>query len=407
MKSGIVPLFRPMGLIENTSNFSSVNRLALANCMDVTFLLGEAIAANGGKISFDQFMDISMFAPGRGYYDSINRIFGDGGDFTTAPEISPFFGQCIARQIIQVMATMGQTNILEIGAGSGILAQTILTELEKYNHLPQNYYIYDISPTLRKRQFSRLRDNVPDLLDKLVWLDGIPENFNGIIIANEVLDAMPVHRVVFHQNKDHAETYVTVKNGSLVLEDGPLSSIELKNEMDKIMELRPDIKDGYRSEINLGVKQWAGQISKSLQKGMAILIDYGFTRREYYQPINYQGNLMCYFQHQAHDDPLLYPGIQDVTCHVDFSLVAESFAEQGLRVAGYTSQDFFLAGCGLESLYMEFDTTDEERLMIETQGLEKLIMPNAMGETFKVIGLTKGIDEDLIGFSVSNKLDYL
>jgi len=396
-----------MGTIKNTKNFPPVDSWVLANSREVTLLLTQAIGRHGGRIRFDQFMDIAMFAPGRGYYDSVNRIFGDDGDFTTAPEISSFFGQCIARQILQLMEKMGQTNILEFGAGSGILAQTILTELEKYDRLPETYFIYDISPTLRERQYARLKDNVPHLIDKLVWLNDIPEHFNGVILANEVLDAMPVHRVVFRRNLRHEETYVTIKNGKLVLEDGPLSSMEIKREMDKIMQLWPSIKDGYRSEINLGVKPWIARISQTLGKGLVLLIDYGFTRREYYKPIYYQGNLMCYFQHRVHDDPLLYPGIQDVTCHVDFSLVAGAFQDQGVNVAGYTNQGFFLAGCGLEDLYQELDKSDEEKFIDKTHCLEQLIMPNAMGETFKVIALTKGFNEDLIGFSVSNLQDRL
>ena len=384
-----------------------VDRLALANCLDVTSLLREAVNEQGGRITFDQFMEIVMFSPGRGYYDSINHIFGDKGDFTTAPEISPLFGQCIARQVIQVMQRMGQTNILEFGAGSGILAQTILSELEKSAQLPEKYYIYDISPSLRKRQAARLKENLPHLADRLVWLESIPEDFDGIIIANEVLDAMPVHKVVFRRGRPHQETYVSIRNGQLVLEDGPLSSLELKEEMDRILQKCPDLEDGYRSEINLGLKSWIARISQALNRGMVLLIDYGFTRREYYQPANYQGNLMCYFQHQAHDDPLRYPGIQDVTCHVDFSLVAEAFQQQGLTVAGYTTQGFFLAGCGLESMYYELDTSDEEKYLQFTHGLEQLIMPNAMGEMFKVIGLTKGVGDKLIGFSAANEKDKL
>jgi len=398
-------LSHPMGSVENSSNSLLIDRMVLANCREVILLVAQAIDRHGGRINFDQFMDLVMFAPGRGYYDSINRIFGDSsdsGDFTTAPEISPFFGQCIAQQIFQVMASTGQTNILEFGAGSGILAQTILMELEKYNRLPHTYYIYDVSPSLRKRQFTRLNKNLPNLIDRLVWLDNIPEHFNGIIIANEVLDAMPVHRVVFRRNRQHEETYVTFKNGKLILEDGPLSSIELQDEMEKIMRMWPDIEDGYRSEINLGIKHWISHVSQVLDKGLVLLIDYGFTRREYYQPVNFQGNLMCYIQHQAHNDFLLYPGIQDVTCHVDFSLVAETFQAHGLNIAGYTNQGFFLAGCGLDALYQALDTSNEEKFIKETRCLEQLIMPNAMGETFKVIGITKGINDDLIGFSVSN-----
>lgn len=396
-----------MGATKNSTGTPLINSLALANSRDVTLLLTQAIARHGGRINFRQFMDIVMFAPGRGYYDSINRIFGDNGDFTTAPEISPLFGQCIAHQILQIMASMGQTSILEFGAGSGILAQTILMELEKHDCLPQNYYIYDVSPSLRKRQFTRLKNNVPNLIDKLVWLDDIPEHFNGIIIANEVLDAMPVHKVVFRRDQQHEETYVTLKNGKLMQEEGPLSSIELQNEMKKIIRMWPNIEDGYRSEVNLGVKHWISRVSQSLQQGLVLLIDYGFTRKEYYQPIHHQGNLMCYFQHRAHDDFLLYPGIQDVTCHVDFSLVAEAFQDNGLNVAGYTNQGFFLAGCGLDALYQALDTSDEEKSINEIHCIEQLIMPNAMGETFKVIGLTKGLNEELIGFSVSNLKDKL
>lgn len=396
-----------MSVTENTNSFPSVDSVALANNREVINLLKQAIAKHGGRIRFDQFMEIAMFAPGLGYYDSVNRIFGDEGDFITAPEISAFFGKCLARQIQQLMTSMGQTNILEFGAGSGILAQTILKELDKTKQLPDTYYIYDISPTLRGRQFGRLKRNVPHLLDRVEWLSDIPENFNGMIIANEVLDAMPVHRVVFYKDGNHEETYITLKDGKLVLEDGPLSSIEIKNEMDKIMRLRPDIKDGYRSEINLVVKDWVERVSKMLGQGLILLIDYGCTRKEYYQPVNHMGKLVCYFQHHTHGDPLLYPGIQDVTSHVDFSLVADAFQKQGLKVAGYTNQSFFLAGCGLESLYQELDSSDEKKYAEESRCMARLIMPEAMGEIFKAIAITKGIDEDLIGFSVSNQQDTL
>ena len=396
-----------MSVSENQNKFPPLDSAALANRKEVILLLKQAIAENGSRIRFDQFMEIAMFSPGHGYYDSMNKIFGDEGDFTTAPEISSFFGKCIAQQVRQLMADMGPIDLLEFGAGSGILAQTILMELEKYDSLPQNYYIYDISPSLRGRQFTHLKKHVPHLLDKLEWLNDIPEKFNGMIIANEVLDAMPVHRVVFRENGKHEETYVTLKDDQLVFEDGPLSSIEIQKEMDNIMQLCPDIKDGYRSEINLAVKDWAAQVSQSLGKGLVLLIDYGCMRVEYYQPIHHQGKLMCYFQHKAHDEPLLYPGIQDVTCHVDFSLVADTFEEQGLNVAGYTSQAFFLAGCGLEKLYQQLDSSDEKKFIEESRNLERLIMPDSMGETFKVIGLTKEINEDLIGFSVSDQKDSL
>lgn len=396
-----------MSVTENTNSFPPVSSVALANNREVINLLKQAIAKHGGRIRFDQFMEIAMFAPGFGYYDSVNRIFGDDGDFITAPEISSFFGKCLARQVHQLMGVMGHTNILEFGAGSGILAQTILTELEKLGQLPDTYYIYDISPTLRGRQFGKLKRNIPHLLDRVEWLSDIPQDFNGIIIANEVLDAMPVHRVVFQQNGNHKETYITLKDGKLVQEDGPVSSIEIKNEMDSIMHLRPDIKDGYRSEINLVVKDWVARVSKMLGQGVVFLIDYGCTRTEYYEPVNSEGKLICYFQHHPHGDPLLYPGIQDVTSHVDFSLVADAFQKQGLNVAGYTNQSFFLAGCGLESLYQELDSSDEKKLDEESRSLERLIMPNAMGEIFKAIAIAKDIDVDLIGFSVSNQKDSL
>ncbi len=396
-----------MGAANNSEDLPPIDRLALANSLEVTALLTQAMAKHGGHITFDEFMHIAMFAPGRGYYDSMNRIFGDGGDFTTAPEISPLFGQCIAQQIMQIMEHMGQTDVLEFGAGSGILAETILLELDKHERLPQTYYIHDISPSLRKRQFTRLQTNIPQLLHKVEWLNDIPTRFDGIMLGNEVLDALPVHRVIFRRNRRYTEIYVTEKNGRLVLEEGPLSSVELQHEMDRITQLWPDIADGYQSEINLGVKRWVAQVSQALGKGMILLIDYGFTRKEYYQPSNHKGNLMCYFQHHAHSNTMLYPGVQDVTCHVNFSLVAEAFQDQGLNIAGYTNQGFFLAGCGLEALYQQQDTQDEEKFLRLTRGIEQLIMPTAMGETFKVIGVTKNITQDTIGFSVSNLKDWL
>lgn len=396
-----------MAVTEKTSKLPRISETALANTQEVIRLLARAIARAGGRITFARFMDIAMFAPGHGYYDSANHIFGDDGDFTTAPELSPLFGQCIAQQICQVMKETGPTNVLEFGAGSGVLAQNILMELERQNSLPEHYYIYDISPSLRQRQQARLQQNLPHLINRLSWLSDIPESFNGVIVANEVLDAMPVHKVVFHSRTPHTETWVTLDDDRLVLTDDSLSSDELAKEMDRINQLWPDIEDGYRSEINLQVKQWAAQISQMLGKGLVLLIDYGFSRREYYQPINHMGNLMCYLQHHPHDDPLLYPGIQDVTCHVDFSLVAESFQSCGLEVAGYTEQGFFLAGCGLEELYQRIEIRDDEHLVEVNRGLEQIIMPHAMGESFKVIGLTKGLDMELIGFSVVNNKDKL
>lgn len=381
--------------------------IAHSNSVQIDSLIRKAIKDSGGKISLEKFMEIALYEPELGYYVSVNRIFGEGGDFVTAPELSPVFSHCIARQIAQVFHLLPQEkNILEFGAGSGVLALECLRELERLDCLPDRYYIYDISPALRERQYIKLQASIPHLVDRVTWLEEFPQTFNGCIIANEVLDAMPVHRVKFRPDEQDQEVVIELKDDQFQWTAGELSP-ELKQQIKKIRETVPDIADGYESEINLRAQAWIKSLSEIMQSGLVIAIDYGYSRKEYFQPTRYEGTLMCHYQHLAHGNPLLYPGIQDITSHVDFTDIAETAYDAGFDILGYTSQAFFLAGCGLESMYNDLDADDMQKFLAITQPIKQLVMPNEMGELFKVIGLGKNIDEPLIGFSALNQLAHL
>ena len=375
----------------------------IAHSARLAELIIDEIEQQGGKIPFIRYMELILHAPGLGYYSAGAHKIGAAGDFITAPEISPLFSQCVARQCQQVMAGNDGMDILEVGAGSGAMACEILRELEKLDSLPAHYYILDLSADLRARQRTHLQRELPQLMDRVLWLDALPENgFKGVVLANELLDAMPVHLVRFDP-ENLVERYVGWDGERLTWCDGPLSEARLAVAAAHIInECGADEFDNeYVSEINLAAADWVRSIASILEQGLVLLIDYGFPRREYYIPERKEGTVMCHYRHQAHSDPLILPGLQDVTAHVDFTAVAESADEAGLDVAGYTTQAHFLLGTGLMALLAEAaeKTTHEQQLM-QAQAVKTLTMPQEMGELFKVIALTKDIEQGLIGFSM-------
>jgi len=363
----------------------------------------DEIAEHGGKIPFARYMELILHAPGLGYYSAGAHKIGAAGDFITAPEISPLFSQCVARQCQQVMADKSGMDILEVGAGSGAMAGEILRELEKLNSLPAHYYILDLSADLRERQRSHLQQAVPHLMDRVIWLDALPAaGFKGVVLANELLDAMPVHLVRFDP-KQPTERYVGWNGERLIWCDGEMTSPRLAEAAAHIMnECGVDEFDGeYISEINLAAADWVSSVAAMLEEGLVLLIDYGFPRREYYMPERKTGTVMCHYRHQAHSDPLILPGLQDVTAHVDFTAVAESAVASGLEVAGYTTQAHFLLSSGLMELLAESaEQSTHEQQVMQAQAIKTLTMPHEMGELFKVIALTKAVAPGLIGFSM-------
>ncbi|MFM9912613.1 MAG: class I SAM-dependent methyltransferase [Methylophilaceae bacterium] len=365
--------------------------LALAHSQQLTAFINDEIRATGAWLSFARFMELALYAPGLGYYSAGLEKFGEGGDFVTAPEISPLFGRTLARQIAEILAETGG-DILELGAGSGKLAATLLLELEQVGCLPEHYFILEVSAGLQQRQKAQ---HLPShLAQKLVWLDALPASFNGVILGNEVLDALPVH-LVFQGEGQLFERGVTVENGQLVWQDKPLIAGALF-EAARALNLPPQ----YLTEINLAASGLVSSLADCLQHGLMLWLDYGFPRSEYSHPQRDAGTLMCHYRHHAHADPLINLGLQDITAHVDFSAVAKS---SDLELLGYTTQAQFLINCGITDLLAETSPEDVAAYMPQVAAVQKLLSPAEMGELFKVIALGKNINMPLMGFAQGDK----
>ena len=357
------------------------------------------IEAHQGWISFERYMEMALYEPGLGYYSAGSRKLGGAGDFVTAPEISPLFSRCVANQCAQVLTSLGGGEILEFGAGSGTMAVDVLLELERLQQLPTRYCILEVSADLRERQQTTVMERVPHLEERVHWLDALPATFEGVMLANEVLDAMPVERFRMRANDVNA-LGVTWQLGRLdwseVRASKPLANAVRTVER----ELGFAFPDRYTSEINTRLPAWISSIATTLQRGVALLIDYGLPRRDYYRLDRNEGTLLCHFRHRFHDEPLINVGLQDIGAWVDFTAVADAAATAGLHVAGYCTQSHFLMGAGIERYLNVLASADlPARMQVARQAMV-LTLPNEMGERFKVIGLSRGLDEPLIGFSV-------
>jgi len=364
-----------------------------------------AIDLSAGGLPFDHFMEMALYGPGLGYYVGGSRKFGEAGDFITAPEVSPLFAQCLTRQTKPVLETLGRGDILEFGAGSGILAADLLAELERLDALPGHYSILEISPELQARQRETLAQRVPHLLDRVEWLEGMPMGFNGLVIANELLDAMAVSRFRINGGEIE-ECFVVYDEAGLKERFGPVTTPGLLAAVEALREAY-ELTDGYVSEINLRQASWLQALSETMGRGVVLLIDYGYCGREYYHPQRSRGTLMCHYRHRAHADPFRWIGLQDITSHVDFTAAARSALEAGFHLGGYTTQAHFLIGNGLDTLLAESDPHDLTRHMALVQGVKRLTLPSEMGERFKVLGLLKGIELNLQGFALRDFCERL
>jgi len=357
------------------------------------------IAASGGWISFARYMELALYAPGLGYYSAGARKLGKAGDFVTAPEISPLFGQTLARQVHQILRA-GFDEVLEVGAGSGALAATLLDELDSYEAAPRNYFILELSADLRERSRDTLAARVPHLLERVAWLNRLPPAFSGIVLGNEVLDAMPVS-VVRVQGGRLEEGGVGERGGRLDW-SWRVASGEL------VDAARPlGLAEGFRTEIHLAARGFIRSLAGILEKGVALFVDYGFPQREYYHPQRSAGTLMCHYRHHAHADPFFLPGLQDITSHVDFSAVAAAARDGGLETAGYTSQAQFLVNCGITDVMSRTPAEDGARFLPLANQANRLMSPAEMGELFKVIALRRGFAGALQGFSEGDRRSAL
>lgn len=353
--------------------------------------------ARAGPIPFTRFMELALYAPGLGYYAGGKHKFGADGDFITAPESFPLFGGCLARTVHEILEQLGDGDILEVGAGSGKLAAAILNGLAALGMRLPVYYILELSGDLRARQALTIRQLAPLHVDRVCWLERLPEpGFRGLVLANELLDAMPVER--FKIGTDGAmRLAVTWADGRFAWAEQPAPASVV--ERIAPLNLAPD----YVSEIGFAAEAWVRSIGESVDAGAILIIDYGFPRAEFYHSDRAAGTLMCHYRHRAHSDPLILAGLQDITAHVDFTAVADAGAEVGLALMGYTSQAAFLIGSGLEELARNSDPDHARAHLALTEQVKKLTLPHEMGELYKVCALGRGIRGDIRAFAVQDR----
>ena len=363
------------------------------------YIAAEITAA--GWMSFERFMDLALYAPGLGYYSAGAHKLGAGGDFTTAPEVSRLFGACVARQCAEVLRELPGGSILEIGAGSGRLAADILLRLEKLGALPDCYWILEISADLRDRQRRHIAQRLPHLQGRVRWLDQPPEeSFDGVVLANEVLDALPVSRFRWHPDRVE-ELGVVIDQRRFAWASRPASAAVLKA-CQRLWKSGGAWDDGYVSEYCPRLVPWTHSVTRPLRTGAALWLDYGLPRPQYYLPERHEGTLLCHFQHRAHGDPFLYPGLQDITAWVDFTELAEGARAAGFTLAGFTTQSFFLAGLGVDQEMQTIADGDANRFARLANEARQLMLPGEMGERFKAMAWLRGLDLPLSGFALQD-----
>jgi SAM-dependent MidA family methyltransferase len=360
----------------------------------------EVIGAAGGWIPFSRFMHLALYEPGLGYYSAGARKLGAAGDFVTAPEVAPVFSRCLAVQCAEVLRALGPASVLlELGAGSGVMAADLLRELDRREALPAEYWILEVSADLRARQRETLAAAVPAFLDRVRWLDSLPESFEGIIVANEVLDALVVERFAIRGAQVNA-VGVAEQMGRLEWSETRANAALIEAVRSIESDIGGRLPNGYVSEVGANLPAWLHALAERLTRGVMLFVDYGLPRREYYSGERTDGTLICHFRHRFHDDPFARLGLQDITAWVDFTAVAEAAQASGMDVAGFTTQAHFLIACGIGEFVADVAHIDvAERVNLSRQVMV-LTLPAEMGERFKVIGLAKGYDAPLLGFAV-------
>jgi len=358
------------------------------------------ISKSGGLIPFSRFMDLALYSVPYGYYVSTSRKFGEHGDFVTAPELGDLFAKCLARQIVQILDKLSDAGILEVGAGSGILAAQLLAALAESGKLPPTYSILEVSASLEQRQRKTLQARAPQYMGCVQWLTELPHDFTGVIVANEVVDALPVERFRICGGQVQG-IGVGWENGKFVDKTYAID----EPGWDAIREV--GLADHYQSEVGLQGQAWMRTLAGCLRSGLLIIIDYGYTAAEYYHPQRSGGTLMCHYRHHAHADPYTHLGIQDITAHVDFTALARCACESGLSLLGYSNQASFLLSLGiLDVIESDMQLTGSDSMLLGQQ-VKRLTLPSDMGELFKVLAVGTGIDGPLDGFRLTDHRNRL
>lgn len=369
---------------------------AQAHSAHVREVIQETIIAAGGNIPFWKFMELALYAPGLGYYSAGAHKFGPGGDFTTAPERSPLFSACVAEAIGPVLRQAGKGAVLlELGGGSGAFAQACLEALQRRDMLPAGYAILEPSADLRQRQRERLQALLtPELFARVEWLDGpIQTQWNGVLFANEVIDALPVPRFVMRNGEPMEECVALDGDGRFVVVEQPADGM-LQAAVRNLQQRLPEpLADGYRSEVLAQLPYWMQAVVGGMENGALLFIDYGYARGEYYQPDRSDGTLRAFRQHHVSNDVLAWPGLQDITASVDFTAMAEAGVLAGFEFSGYCSQSSFLLGNGLQT---QLETAEAQADAVAQHNLRQqvkaLTLPSEMGERFQAIGFQRGVD---------------
>ena len=385
------------------------DREALAVSQELSTRIAAEIARHGGWLSFARYMEMALYEPGLGYYSNPGQVFGAAGDFVTAPELTPLFGATLARQVSPwlkdpALAGSGQV-VLEVGGGSGMLAAQLLNALDNVGHHEVRYLILELSAERREHQRQTLKSLAPGLMDRVGWLDTFPESFAGVVVANELLDAMPVQLFEWQADAEAElqEMGVTWVDGQFAWAPRPADAVLTETVTALRNRLGPEgaqWHSPYRSEICPAQQAWMRTLADCMTAGVVMLLDYGFAAPEYYHPQRDQGTLMCHYRHRSHADPFLWPGLSDVTAHVDFTALARAATAEGFSLVGYTSMAAFLLNAGLLDELADLPREPESFWFAQAQAVQQLISEAEMGELFKVIAFEKNLREaaSVLGF---------
>ena len=385
------------------------DREALAVSQELSTRIAAEIARHGGWLSFARYMEMALYEPGLGYYSNPGQVFGAAGDFVTAPELTPLFGATLARQVSPwlkdpALAGSGQV-VLEVGGGSGMLAAQLLNALDNVGHHEVRYLILELSAERREHQRQTLKSLAPGLMDRVGWLDTFPESFAGVVVANELLDAMPVQLFEWQADAEAElqEMGVTWVDGQFAWAPRPADAVLTETVATLRNRLGPEgaqWHSPYRSEICPAQQAWMRTLADCMTAGVVMLLDYGFAAPEYYHPQRDQGTLMCHYRHRSHADPFLWPGLSDITAHVDFTALARAATAEGFSLVGYTSMAAFLLNAGLLDELADLPREPESFWFAQAQAVQQLISEAEMGELFKVIAFEKNLREaaSVLGF---------
>ena len=385
------------------------DREALAVSQELSSRIAAEIARHGGWLSFARYMEMALYEPGLGYYSNPGQVFGAAGDFVTAPELTPLFGATLARQVSPwlkdpALAGQGQV-VLEVGGGSGMLAAQLLNALDNVGHHEVRYLILELSAERREHQRQTLKSLAPGLMDRVGWLETFPESFAGVVVANELLDAMPVQLFEWQADAEAElqEMGVTWVDGQFAWAPRPADSVLTETVTALRNRLGPEgaqWHSPYRSEVCPAQQAWMRTLADCVTAGVVMLLDYGFAAPEYYHPQRDQGTLMCHYRHRSHADPFLWPGLSDITAHVDFTALARSATAEGFSLVGYTSMAAFLLNAGLLDELADLPREPESFWFAQAQAVQQLISEAEMGELFKVIAFEKNLREaaSVLGF---------